>query len=95
MPLSNRLFYTPLIIFAALALPLASYADGGYLRSAPPLDDPRGYCLDVAGFGVNARPDEPLRSHICKYCEEIRVGRIRWRHHRQKSVRSIGIFSVH
>ena len=70
MPLSNRLFYTPLIIFAGLALPLASYADGGYLRSAPPLDDRRGYCLDVAGFGVNARPDEALRSHTCKYGED-------------------------
>jgi acetyl esterase/lipase len=45
-------------------------ADGGYLRTSAPLDEQRGYCLDVAGFGVNARPDEPLRSHTCKYGED-------------------------
>lgn len=47
-----------------------SIADGGYLRTSAPLDEQRGYCLDVAGFGVNARPDEPLRLHTCKYGED-------------------------
>ena len=47
-----------------------SVADGGYLRTTAALDEARGYCLDVAGFGVNARPDEPLRVHSCKYGED-------------------------
>ncbi|MBT5031050.1 MAG: alpha/beta hydrolase fold domain-containing protein, partial [Proteobacteria bacterium] len=51
-------------------LPLLSNADGGFLRTAAPLDEHRGYCLDVAGFGSDARPDEPLRAHTCKYGED-------------------------
>lgn len=47
-----------------------AFADGGYIRTAVPMDEPRGYCLDVAGFGVNARPDEALRVHTCKYGED-------------------------
>lgn len=51
-------------------VPLIAQADGGYLRTAAPLDEPRGYCLDVAGFGANVRTDEPLRVHTCKYGED-------------------------
>ena len=58
-----------LFILAAFA-PWITFADGGYIRTAVPMDEPRGYCLDVAGFGVNARPDEPLRAHTCKYGED-------------------------
>jgi triacylglycerol lipase len=58
------------ILFAFSLFPLVALADGGYIRSAVPMDEPRGYCLDVAGFGVNARPDEPLRVHTCKYGED-------------------------
>ena len=66
-------------IFLALFLfPLVAVADGGYLRSAVPMDEPRGYCLDVAGFGVNARPDEPLRVHTCKYGEDNIDQLFRW-----------------
>lgn len=53
-------------------------AESVYLRSAAPLDEPRGYCLDVAGWGVNARPDEPLRGHTCKYGEENADQIFRW-----------------
>ena len=69
------------IVRVALALswfPLVAAADGGYLRSAVPMDEPRGYCLDVAGFGVNARPDEPLRVHTCKYGEDNIDQLFRW-----------------
>jgi len=57
------------ILFAVL-IPDLAIADGGYIRTAVPMDEPRGYCLDVAGFGVNARPDEALRVHTCKYGED-------------------------
>jgi acetyl esterase/lipase len=70
MQISNRLIYASLAIVPGLGLPLATLADGGYLRTAPPLDESRGYCLDVAGFGDNARPDEALRVHTCKYGED-------------------------
>ena len=55
---------------ALLLLPVAAAADGGFLRTAAPMDEPRGYCLDVAGFGANVRTDEPLRVHTCKYGED-------------------------
>lgn len=58
-----------LIFFPLICLPMMAIAEG-YLRTADPLDEPRGYCLDVAGFGVNARPEEPLRAHTCKYGED-------------------------
>jgi acetyl esterase/lipase len=53
-----------------LLLSSLAFADGGYIRTAVPMDEPRGYCLDVAGFGVDARPDEALRVHTCKYGED-------------------------
>ena len=38
----------------------------GLLRLADDLDDPQGYCVDVAGFGANIRLDAPLQAHTCK-----------------------------
>ena len=38
----------------------------GYLRLRDNLDDPQGYCVDVAGFGANIRLDAPLQAHTCK-----------------------------
>ena len=38
----------------------------GLLRLADNLDDPLGYCVDVAGFGANIRLDAPLQAHTCK-----------------------------
>ena len=58
---------TLLIVFL---FPLMVIADGGFLRTAVPMDESRGYCLDVAGFGPGARPEEPLRAHTCKYGED-------------------------
>jgi triacylglycerol lipase len=66
------------LLFALSLLPATAIADGGYIRSAVPMDEPRGYCLDVAGFGVNARPDEPLRVHTCKYGEDNIDQLFRW-----------------
>ncbi|MGI9272271.1 MAG: alpha/beta hydrolase fold domain-containing protein [Woeseiaceae bacterium] len=42
------------------------------------MDEPRGYCLDVAGFGANVRTDEPLRVHTCKYGEDNIDQLFRW-----------------
>ena len=36
------------------------------LRLRDNLDDPLGYCIDVAGFGANIRLDAPLPAHTCK-----------------------------
>jgi len=38
----------------------------GLLRLADNLDDPQGYCVDVAGFGANIRLDASLQAHTCK-----------------------------
>ena len=66
------------VLFALSLLPLVAMADGGYLRSAVPMDEPRGYCLDVAGFGANVRTDQPLRVHTCKYGEDNIDQLFRW-----------------
>lgn len=42
-------------------------AQGEFLRSSDSLGDPRGYCLDVPGFGARLALGGPLGSHSCKY----------------------------
>ncbi len=39
---------------------------GALLRLTDFLDDPQGYCVDVAGFGDNIRLESPLQAHTCK-----------------------------
>ena len=61
-------------VLAALliaSLPAPSSADVGLLRTAYTLDEARGYCLDIAGFGATLRLDEPLQAHTCKYGSEL------------------------
>lgn len=77
MTASKRLTFGGLFASCWITL-TAVQADGGYLRTSPPLDDPRGYCLDVAGRGADARPDEPLRFHTCKYGEDNIDQVFRW-----------------
>ena len=31
------------------------------------LEDPRGYCLDIPGFGARMQLDAPITTHTCKY----------------------------
>ena len=60
--------FARLALLGVLALPVNSYSQGLLLRSATAFDDEfRGYCLDVAGGGANARVDAALRTHTCKY----------------------------
>lgn len=57
----SRLALLPLLVAAS------AHADPQLLRTAYPLDEPRGYCIDVAGFRATLRLDDPLQAHTCKY----------------------------
>ena len=46
--------------------PTGESIETGLLRLVDFLDDPLGYCVDVAGFGQNLRLDAPLQAHTCK-----------------------------
>jgi triacylglycerol lipase len=56
-----------LVLLLVAASPGVGWADTGLLRTSAALDEPRGYCLDVAGFGPTLRLDDPLQAHTCKY----------------------------
>ena len=46
--------------------PTGELIETGLLRLVDFLDDPLGYCVDVAGFGQNLRLEAPLQAHTCK-----------------------------
>src|SRR5215510_15145816 len=56
-----------LVLLLVVSSPAVSAADVGLLRTAQALDEARGYCLDIAGFGATLRLDDPLQAHTCKY----------------------------
>src|SRR6187549_427998 len=56
-----------LVLLLVASTPAVSRADMGLLRTAQPLDEARGYCLDISGFGATLRLDDPLQAHTCKY----------------------------
>lgn len=59
---------TALAVFVCLAgLPPSLSAQGRFLRSVSDLADPRGYCLDIPGFGPRMQLDGPIATHSCKY----------------------------
>jgi len=60
-----------LVLLLVASTPAVSGADVGLLRTAQPLDEARGYCLDIAGFGATLRLDDPLQAHTCKYGSEL------------------------
>ena len=41
------------------------------LRTVEPLDEPRGYCLDISGSGPTLDLEAPLQAHTCKGLEPI------------------------
>jgi arylformamidase len=51
--------------------PAASYADAGLLRTIDAPDEPRGYCIDIAGPPARVQLDGPLQAHTCKYGEPL------------------------
>ena len=40
---------------------------GVFLRVIAPLDEARGYCLDIPGHMTGVRIESPLQSHTCKH----------------------------
>src|SRR5262245_34541768 len=50
--------------------PLA-IAEPAMLRAVDALDEPRGYCLDIAGVGPTLDLEAPLQAHTCKGLEPI------------------------
>jgi acetyl esterase/lipase len=60
-----------LVLMLVASTPAVSSADVGLLRTAQALDEARGYCLDITGFGATLRLDEPLQAHTCKYGSEL------------------------
>jgi acetyl esterase/lipase len=55
------------VLIATSLLPSTGAASPALLRTSSALDEPRGYCIDIAGFGATLRIDEPLQAHTCKY----------------------------
>ena len=43
-----------------------------FVRIVDPLDEPRGYCIDISGYDDHINIDNPLQAHTCK--EEVSNG---------------------
>jgi len=69
MPGQHCVFRLGPVVFVALA-PLAA-AEPALLRAAAPLDEPRGYCIDIPGSGATIDLDAPLQGHTCKFRDAI------------------------
>ena len=52
---------------ALLGTSSQAFSQSMFLRSMHELEDPRGYCLDIPGFGARMRLDAPITTHTCKY----------------------------
>lgn len=50
-----------------MGMSLQAFSQSMFLRSLYELEDPRGYCLDIPGFGAQIRIDAPITTHTCKY----------------------------
>ncbi len=50
-----------------MGIPLQAFSQSMFLRSFYELEDPRGYCLDIPGFGARMQIDAPITTHTCKY----------------------------
>ena len=53
------------LVLSGLSMQLS--AQSMFLRSIYELEDPRGYCLDIPGFGARMQIDAPITTHTCKY----------------------------
>ena len=65
--MNNKIISPVALLLVIGVVPRIGLADAGLLRTSYPLDDARGYCLDIAGFGANIRLDDPLQVHTCKF----------------------------
>lgn len=50
-----------------MGMPVQAFSQSMFLRSFYELEDPRGYCLDIPGFGARMQIDAPITTHTCKY----------------------------
>ena len=50
-----------------LGMSCQAFSQSMFLRSFYELEDPRGYCLDIPGFGARMQIDAPITTHTCKY----------------------------
>ena len=50
-----------------LGMSFQAFSQSMFLRSMYELEDPRGYCLDIPGFGAGMQLDAPITTHTCKY----------------------------
>ena len=53
------------LAWAGLHAPAA--AEERFLRLVAPLDEPRGFCLDIPGHRAGVRLERPLHAHSCKH----------------------------
>ena len=65
--MNNKIISPVALLLVIGIMPHVGLADAGLLRTNYPLDDARGYCIDIAGFGANIRLEDPLQVHTCKY----------------------------
>ena len=49
-----------------VSLAALAAAEPAMIRTVEPLDEPRGYCLDISGAGPTLNLDAPLQAHTCK-----------------------------
>ncbi len=62
-PLFCAAFFLPAIFLA----PQSAQAEELFLRVIAPLDEARGYCLDIPGHMSGVRLESPLQVHTCKH----------------------------
>lgn len=58
---------TVILTSVLMGMSSQAFSQSMFLRSMYELEDPRGYCLDIPGFGAQIRIDAPITTHTCKY----------------------------
>ena len=60
-------FATVVVAWAGLLTPGSAIAEELFLRLQAPLDEPKGFCLDIPGHRAGVRLERPLHAHTCKH----------------------------
>ena len=55
------------VVTSEVAEPEQVTDEGVFLRVTAPLDEARGYCLDIPGHLASVRLESPLQAHTCKH----------------------------
>ena len=69
--LQHNFFAVGAALLVGIAAQQAVADEAGLLRTSYALDEPRGYCIDIWGFGQTVRLEDPLQVHSCKYGEPL------------------------